>query len=44
MKEKRPYLDALANALLEKEVVLGTEIKDIFDKVDAEMHNVDSDE
>lgn len=42
IKEKRPYLDALAKALVEKEVVLGTEIKDIFDKVDAEVHEIET--
>lgn len=35
--KKRPYLDALAEALLEKEVVLGTEIEEIFKKVALEI-------
>lgn len=34
------YLDALASALLEKEVVLGNEIEKIFAKVDSEIHKM----
>ena len=37
VKEKRPYLDALAEALVEKEVVLGAEIEEIFKKVAFEI-------
>lgn len=37
MHEKMPYLDALTAVLLEKEVVLGNEIEEIFAKVDAEI-------
>lgn len=37
VKENRPYLDALAEALIEKEVVLGNEIEEIFKKVSEEL-------
>ena len=34
---KRPYLEALTEALVEKELVLGNEIEEIFKKVTAEL-------
>ena len=37
IQKKRPYLDALTEALVEKEVVLGTEIEEIFKKVALEI-------
>ena len=40
--DKMPYLDALATALLEKEVVLGSEIEELFKKVDTEINKVNS--
>lgn len=44
MRDKRPYLEALANALIEKEVVLGNEIEEIFKEVSSKKPTNDPSE
>ena len=37
VKDNLPYLEALANSLIEKEVIFGNEIEEIFKNVPAEI-------